>query len=355
MSQGTLRIGKIAGIDIELHWLFILLILVFLYLSPLLGFVWILLFVCVLIHELSHSITAIRNGVTVTKIILLPIGGASIINDIAIDPGIEFKIAIAGPIMSLLLGALFGVAVIFTPMGMATYLVQYLFVINVLLGVFNILPAFPMDGGRVLRSFLQRSRNFYDATMATVKVSKYCMALIIIGTLVFVAVPSSYSILSRELIVVWDLIIVFFLYGGMKAEQDAVIIKQETRGMTAGDAMTTGYSTIGWNAKPGSLYQLVRRKREHVILTKSPAGVYFLVNVFDKQALRRSSTIAELAVQIPNMQSSANVSDVMASLDATEFRVAAVLKGRRLVGVATGQHIAAILALHMEKKREERL
>ena len=126
MSQGSVRIGKIVGIDIELHWLFILLILFFIWLSPLLGFIWILLFVCVLIHELSHSITAIHNGIKVTKIILLPIGGASIIDQTEMDPNVEFNISIAGPIMSLALGGIFGIMVIFTPPGILTYIVQYL-------------------------------------------------------------------------------------------------------------------------------------------------------------------------------------------------------------------------------------
>ena len=347
MPQGSLRIGRIAGIDIELHWLFILLILVFIYISPLLGFIWILLFVCVLIHELSHSITAIRNGITVTKIVLLPIGGASIINDIAIDPSIEFNIAIAGPIMSFFLGALFGILVIFTPPGVITYLVQYLFAINILLGAFNILPAFPMDGGRVLRSFLQRRKSFYEATMTTAKVSKYCMALIIAGTLVFIAIPSGYSFFSKEIILVWDFIIVFFLYEGMKAEQNAVIIKQETKGMTINDAMNKNFSTIGWSSTPKDLYLLIKKKKEHLILTKSPSGSYALVNVFDKQEISKASSISDLAIQVPNVRCNASISDVMSSIDATPFRVAAVLKGKKLVGIATGQHITAFLALHM--------
>ncbi|MHB1830085.1 MAG: site-2 protease family protein [Candidatus Micrarchaeaceae archaeon] len=354
MPQGTLRIGKIAGIDIELHWLFILLILVFIYISPLLGFIWILLFICVLIHELSHSITAIRNGITVTKIVLLPIGGASIINDIAIDPSIEFNIAIAGPIMSFFLGALFGILVIFTPPGVITYLVQYLFAINILLGAFNILPAFPMDGGRVLRSFLQRRKSFYDATMTTAKVSKYCMALIILGTLVFIAIPSGYSFFSKEIILVWDFIIVFFLYEGMKAEQNSVIIKQETRGMSINDAMNTNFSTIGWNSKPRALYILVKKKKEHLIFTKSPSGNYALVNVFDKQEISKASSISDLAIQVPNVQHNASISDVMSSIDGTAFRVAAVLKGKKLVGIATGQHIAAFLTLHTVDKNNRK-
>ncbi len=351
MPQGSLHIGKILGIDIELHWLFILLILFFLYLSPLFGFIWILLFVCVLIHELSHSITAKRNGIKVTKIILLPMGGASIINDLEIDPKIEFRISVAGPLMSFLLGGVFGVLVIFTPPGIITYICQYLFVINILLGVFNILPAFPMDGGRVLRSYLQRKQDFYHATMTTVKVSKYCMALIIIATVVYVVMPSGSPLASRELIMVWDLVIVFFLYEGVKSEEESVTIRQETKGMTIKSALYKNYCVIDRDAKPEELYDLIKRKKAHIILTRTADGDFALLDVFDMKAVSKSGSIISLAVKIPNIKDTSSISDALAKAGETQFRIAAVLRGDKLVGVANGQYISALLAMRMAGKK----
>lgn len=350
MSQGSVRIGKIAGIDIELHWLFILLILFFIWISPLLGFIWILLFICVLIHELSHSITAMRNGIKVSKIILLPIGGASIIDQTEIDPTVEFNISIAGPVMSLVLGGIFGIIVIFTPLGILTYLVQYLFLINILLGLFNLLPAFPMDGGRVLRSYLERKQNFYNATMITAKISRYFMALIIIATLLYIALPIGGPIFNKEVIFIWDLIIVFFLYEGMRAEEDNVRIREETKGLTIKDAMSRNYIVVKWDAKTNQLFNLIKKKQEHIIITKNPRGVYCAVNLFDRAALRQSISVGSLAVEIPNIQSTSTISDAVSKVESTSFRIAAVLKGRRLIGLATGQHISAFLALHMAGK-----
>ncbi len=350
MSQGSVRIGKIAGIDIELHWLFILLILFFIYLSPLLGLIWILLFVCVLIHELSHSITAKRNGIKVSRIILLPIGGASMIDQIEIDPSVEFNISIAGPITSLLLGGLFGILVVFTPAGIITYLVQYLFLINILLGLFNLLPAFPMDGARVLRSYLQRRHNFYEATMTTARVSRYFMVLIIIGTLVFVALPTGYSVLNKEVLFVWDLIIVFFLYGGMKAEEDNVVLKQETKGLTMRDVIGKNYAVIRWDAKLSDLYALMKRSREHTIITVNPQGVYCVVNVFDQKVLKNAGSVADISAEIPSIQASSNISDALSRIESVPFRIGVVLNGKKLIGIATGQHVSAFLALHMAGK-----
>lgn len=349
MAQGSVKIGNIFGIDIELHWLFILLILVFIWISPLLGLIWILLFVCVLVHELSHSVTAQRNGIKVSRIILLPIGGASIIDLVEIDPKVEFNISIAGPITSLALGGLFGILVIFTPMGLLTYIVQYLFVINILLGLFNLLPAFPMDGGRVLRSYLQKKKNFYDATMVTAKVSRYFMALIIIATAIWVIVPYG-STANKETMFIWDLIIVFFLYEGMRAEESNAQIRNETKGMKLGDTIGKNYSLIGWDAKSDALYSLITRKGGHIILTKSPAGVYYLVNVFDQNALGKANRVSDLAVEVPNLQNSTKMADALASIESTQFRIGAVLKGKKLLGVSTGQHITALINLRMSRK-----
>lgn len=346
MSQGSVRIGKIAGIDIELHWLFILLILVFIIFEPLVGLILVLLFVCVLLHELSHSITAMRNGIRVSKIILLPIGGASIIDQITIAPEVEFSISIAGPIASLLLGGLFGILVVFTPPGIITLIVQNLFVINILLGLLNLLPAFPMDGGRVFRSYLQRKYSSYDATMMTAKASRYVMVLIIIATLLWVARPIG-SIGYKESLILIDFITVFFLYEGTKAEEGNAIITRETKGLTVKDVIGRGYAQIRWEAPIRDLFPLLKRSREHVILTKAPDGRYQLVNVFDQASLGRAARISDLAVEIPNVQDSSTITDALSKIEATQFRIGAVLKGNKLVGIATGQHISAFITLHM--------
>lgn len=360
MANGSVRIGKIMGIDIELHWLFILLILFFFYISllpgsnPLLGWIIVLLFVCVLIHELAHSVTALRNGIGVSRIILLPIGGASIINDVNIDPAVEFNVSIAGPVMSLLLGGIFGVLVLFTPEGVLTYIAQFLFLINILLGVFNILPAFPMDGGRVLRSYLERKRGLYDATMLTIEVSKYCMALIIIGTLAIFFIPTPYSLGSKELILIWDLIIVFFLYQGMSAERSNIIMKRDTSGMKIGDAVTKNYAIVDYNAKPARLYQLLKSKKEHIMLSRMPDGTYALVDMFNKATLNSAKSVKDLLVPIPNLPYSTSMSDAMAKLDASGRQVGVVVKGKSLVGLVTVSHINAFITLHMLSRRRSK-
>jgi Zn-dependent protease len=182
---GSFKVARIGGIDVEVHytWLFALVLIAwslgigyfpsaFPSFDPvtdwLLGLVSaLLLFVSVLIHELSHSLVAIRRGLRVRGITLFILGGVSNISGEPRAPADEFAIALVGPLTSLLLAAEFwglhqGLGPAETP---ASAVSQYLAFVNLLLGVFNLLPGFPLDGGRVLRSIVWGiTRNFPRAT-----------------------------------------------------------------------------------------------------------------------------------------------------------------------------------------------
>lgn len=122
----------------------------------------IIILVSILIHELFHSITAQRYGLTVSEIELYLFGGVSKILDDPKTPKSEFIISGIGPLSSLVLGIFFFIALIFTPSSVPAWLSTTLFysgISNIALGFFNLLPAFPMDGGRVLRAYLWRKRN----------------------------------------------------------------------------------------------------------------------------------------------------------------------------------------------------
>ena len=194
MAGASPNIGSIYGVPIELHWTFIVMMLLALAISVNLFIIFVLLFVCVFLHELAHSVTAIRNNISVKKIILYPLGGGSMIDMDEVPPKLEFMIAIAGPVSSFLLAFIFGIAVIFIPAGTIELFVQLLFILNLLLAVFNILPWFPLDGGRVLRSWLEKKRDFLSATKLTVNISNAIIVLFVIGTIAFVAVRPDYAV-----------------------------------------------------------------------------------------------------------------------------------------------------------------
>jgi Zn-dependent protease len=129
----------------------------------------VLLYLSVLIHELSHSVVARAFGLPVRRILLYPLGGFSEIAQEPPTPGKEFLVSAAGPAMSLLLAALgFGVYELFNPAGIAGVLVVRLIIANAAVGVFNLLPGLPLDGGRVLRAALWKvtGKSGYSTVLA---------------------------------------------------------------------------------------------------------------------------------------------------------------------------------------------
>ena len=129
-----------------------------------------ILFASVLAHELSHSFVAIRNGLPIRKITLFIFGGVAHMESEPRTPGVEFKMAIAGPLMSLLIAVLAGLVrfglLRGNPTGIAALITEYAFYANTVLACFNLVPGFPLDGGRVLRSLLWKvTHNYVKSTL----------------------------------------------------------------------------------------------------------------------------------------------------------------------------------------------
>jgi stage IV sporulation protein FB len=195
----SIRLLSVRGIDIRMHITFPLILiwgaLQFGLLSDrgLSGAVFgvvatLLLFIIVLLHELGHSFAAQYYGVAVKQIVLLPIGGVAQLASIPEKPSQEFVIAIAGPLVNFILAVLmylFGLLVGFRVdlAGAANILsametlgvdalFNYLFLTNLFLAIFNLLPAFPMDGGRILRAILASQMNYVRATIIAASIGQ---------------------------------------------------------------------------------------------------------------------------------------------------------------------------------------
>jgi Zn-dependent protease len=349
------KIWKIWGIDIELHWTFIALLLVTFFISIQSGLflfvIIVLLFACVLIHELAHSYVSLRNGIRVSRIVLLPLGGVSMIDTTEIDPRIEFNISIAGPLMSFLLGSIFGMLAIFTPPGALTELLQLLFLLNMLLGGFNLLPAFPMDGGRVFRSYMERKHDEYRATQLTISASNVVLALLIVGTLVYViAINPSLSLYSKEFTFLWTLLIAFFVYSGAQSEKEMMEVKKQSRGVRLRSLASNRFAFVDANSDVQKLYDTVRKTREHILITRLD-GSYAYVNLLRKEKLRPDTLARDIAIKIPSVDIRENIVDALESMESNESGIAAVTQRGKLVGVVTLSHIQAFLSLHVLKQR----
>jgi len=180
------RLFRLFGIDVKIHASFFLLPAAISYLyTHAYGFeiglravvLVVMVFACVLAHEFSHSLKAKSYGIHVTDITLYAIGGVASMQRIPREPRLEFLIAIAGPLFNFALALillvplyfLFGKQALLAP-SLESWPQTFvnLFWANIVLGLFNLVPAFPMDGGRILRSLLARRMGFANATRISV-------------------------------------------------------------------------------------------------------------------------------------------------------------------------------------------
>lgn len=265
---GSLRIGKIFGIDIYIHisWVIIIVLLtwslavgwfpVFYHGFTaitywILGFIAsVLLFVSVLLHELAHSVVARARGLPVKNITLYIFGGVSNIEKEPGSPGIEFQMAVVGPLTSLLIGAL--ALVLLYLLGQNTTalgaILFYLGFANILLGIFNLIPGFPLDGGRVLRSIVWKiNGNLRRATRIVTVVGQIIAYLfILVGIWLFFA---GYFING-----LWFGFIGWFLLSSAQSANSEVMLQSVFRGVTVGEVMNTAPTTVPANI---SLQRLV--------------------------------------------------------------------------------------------------
>ena len=184
--RDSFPIGRIFNIEIRVHYLFPL-ILAFLVMSaesPLMAFFLVMmLFGVVFLHELGHSLAAQSFGIQVIDITFWPLGGMARMADLPENPRIEGLVAIAGPAVNgvlftagLLFHVLFGVELV------ANSVPGYFVAINLMMGLFNLIPAFPMDGGRILRAWLARQRNWVQATAQAVHIGRaFALGMIVFG------------------------------------------------------------------------------------------------------------------------------------------------------------------------------
>lgn len=247
MNQ-SFTLGRIAGIKILMHWTFLLLLawIIFSEIGKGSGTATIIMtvlfvlsiFFCVVLHELGHSLTAKKFGIDTKKITLLPIGGVASLERMPDDPKQELLIAVAGPAVNVVIAILLSFFVDFGQYQNAETLpsaitpgnfLTFLFAINVILVIFNAIPAFPMDGGRILRAFLAMNMDRVKATSIAASFGKFfAIAFVFLGFfynffLIFIGI---------------------FVYFGAHAENTIVQHLELLKGYRVKDAMITKFITL---------------------------------------------------------------------------------------------------------------
>ncbi len=349
----SIKLGRVFGIDIKMHLTFLLILVwgAFAYggsAGPLYGIVVTLgLFTLVLLHELGHSLAAIGYGIPVRDITLLPIGGVARLERMPEKPVQELVVALAGPAVNVILAAVLlpvivtlgavqstslSVGLLMEP-GLLGFL-AFLLSANVSLAIFNMLPAFPLDGGRVFRATLGFFTDYQNATQIAAKVGRF----LAIGL----------GLLAIFLGQFWLAIIALFIFfvGGQEAQ--AVALRSTLRKVRAGQAMTSNTIALTPEATIGQAASMMGLRQQPNVAVLDPAsgallgianGHKLTQALSQGQWYRRVSEIMEQPQQLPIVAINAPLDEVQEKLAETSSRVAAVYDGLSFKGLITMEDI----------------
>lgn len=368
MRSWSIPVGRIFGTEIRLHLTFFFLLL----------FVWGtegksqdpnaalrglglvgIIFGSVILHELGHALVARRAGIPAKSIILLPIGGVTILDEAQVpaEPRNTWKrdvwIAIAGPVMNLALAgasAIILIAVIpgFQLMGHppmhSSALLRSIVWVNLYIGLFNLLPAYPMDGGRVLRAFFSRHADMMQATQRAVHIGHVFSALfIMVGALI-----SNY----------WLVMVGLFLFMGAQLEERSAMFHSVLLSVRLEEVMLTDFATLS----PADTLEDALEKAVHTLQDDFPVvrgsdmvGVISRQKILD--ALRAEGNGYVQAVMNKIFEVAAkqeSLASAFRKLSARNLSIIPVVDEQHLIGIVTVQNLMHSMALLAESRKLRR-
>ena len=350
----SIRVGKLLGIDVYLHFTFLLLLAFLAYVywratqeigAALAGVgFFVALFGCVLLHELGHALMARHYGIGTHDITLLPIGGVARLEKMPEKPMQEFWVALAGPavnvvIAAVLLGWLWLTGSLMSAEDLSVTsgpVLGRLVVVNVFLVAFNLLPAFPMDGGRVLRALLAARLGRRRATAIAANIGQ--VMAILFGLIGFLYNP-------------FLIFIAIFVYLGAQAEASMVEMQSALDGWRVRDAMMTRFRTLSaQDPLVRAVEELLAGSQQDfpVVEHGQPAGI-----------LRRNDLVKALSegrqdaavggVMCRNcetVEAGAALKGVVDSMQARQCATVPVTQDGRMVGLLTLENITEMLMVN---------
>jgi Zn-dependent protease/predicted transcriptional regulator len=356
----SVNIGKILGIPIRIHWTlwFVFLLIAW---SLAVGYLpatypslsstidWIVgivsalvLFISVLVHELSHSYIAKKNGLPIARITLFFFGGVSEMSEEPQDPSLEVRMAAAGPLTSFaiagVLGGLWYVGgLVGFPLAVIAVL-GYNGLINAALGAFNLIPAFPLDGGRVLRGSLWRnSKNLLKATKNATRVSE-------ILSLVMIAVGLGLVVVTADFVNgIWIIFLGWFIRSGAETSLQQTQMTEALHGISVGDIMTKTPLTVAPDITVQRLvndYFLVHPHGGYpVVQSDKLLGVVTMSSIRSiPREKRESETVSQAMVPFQRVQTispTASAADAMQKMAQKQIGRLIVTDGDNVLGIVT--------------------
>ncbi|HET6467997.1 MAG TPA: site-2 protease family protein [Geminicoccaceae bacterium] len=349
----SIPIGTVKGTVIRIHLTFIIFLLWigiahYIYggtAAAVEGVVFIvLLFLCVLLHEFGHVFAARRYGVQTPDVTLLPIGGVARLERIPEEPAQELVVALAGPAVNVVIAAVLYLVLAGTvpPEGLQVQnpgvdLFTRLAWVNIFLVVFNLIPAFPMDGGRVLRALLTYRMGYGRATQIAASIGQgVAFALGLLGLfgnpiLIFIAI---------------------FVYMAATSESHAVQMREATRGMRVADAMITHFERLHAHSTVEDAVGCLIRTTQHEFPVVDADDRLLGVLTRDDmiKALRERGAevpvVEVMRADIPVIERPQSLADALRLMQERALPAIGVVDGRqRLVGLVTAENIGEMMMI----------
>jgi Zn-dependent protease/CBS domain-containing protein len=354
----SVRIGRVLGVPIHLHITFLIILPLFVWLfsendtrvlGMELGFGamdvgWetryvfgtvaaVIFFAAILAHELAHSWTAIRYGVRIRSITLMLFGGVASLEEIPKKPREELTMAFAGPFTSLSIGLVsYGGLKLLELAPDASTLVEGVAILlgitafyNVLLAAFNLLPAFPMDGGRMLRSYLATRMPHLEATRKAARTGRYiAIAMGIIGIFTFQ---------------IFLILVAFFVYMGAQEEEQATVITDSLEGLKVRQLMSDAVQVVHPDTTVQQLLDLMLATH-HMGFPVVDYGVVGIVTLSDtqkvpKEAISGTRVKDIMTRQVVSVGPDTDAAQALKAMTEKGIGRLVVMDGQRLVGIVT--------------------
>ena len=372
----SFKIGKIAGIEIGVHWswLFIFALITWSFASGILEeffpewsdaqrwgvgvLVAVIFFASILLHELSHSLVAKAKGIPVKGITLFVFGGVSNLEREAETAMEEFQVAIVGPLASVAIGAVFAIAwaLLRGPAPAVGAIAGYLAFINGVIAAFNMLPGFPLDGGRVFRSIVwMRNRNLLRATRLASTVGAYVAYALMIGGAIQLFV-FGYVVGG-----VWMILIGTFLRSASSSNYEQLVLETALKGVTAAELARTDFEPIRPEMMVAELvdeHMLVGHGRCYPVMAGEE--LLGLVTLTDVRRLERDlwATTSVYRLMTPferlhTVTASEDARGLLQIMGEKDLNQLPVIEMRRLLGIVSRADIVRLIQVRREMAYED--
>ena len=316
------------------------------------------LFVSVLIHELSHSYVAKKNDLPIARITLFFLGGVSEMTQEPQDAGLEIRMAAAGPLMSFLIAGIMGGLWYFMNLDKAPIPIvatlAYAALINSALGLFNLLPAFPLDGGRVFRGSLwKRSGNLISATGTATKVSEALALLMMFGGVAFI-------FFGDFLNGIWIVLVGLFIKSGAETSLRQTLVGEALSGVAVSEIMTRNVLTVPPDITVQDSianYFLVHPHDGYPVLRNGRIlGLITLQCVRSVPADQRSTKTVEQAMvpgyQTMMIETSMTALDAMQLMGSRKIGTLLIVQDGRLIGIVTQGDLMKAIQTRQDRNLE---